>query len=172
MRRTAHPCAVPASGRLRGRGFLRYIRFLTGGALFWCGFRYAGRKGYTVGILQQMEHTSLDEIREAVEAGLAGARLRAAIRWRSFIKTHREIPQPSAPSRSSLPHRALCDRAHCYGCGPGRGCGAAGWMPIVFSAVADPVAAGLVDAFDRTTAISRVFPTALMSQKYSLWRTS
>ena len=45
MRRTAHPCAVPASGRLRGRGFLRYIRFLPGGALFWCGFRYAGRKG-------------------------------------------------------------------------------------------------------------------------------
>ena len=28
-------------------------------------------KAYTVGILQQMEHTSLDEIREAVEAGLA-----------------------------------------------------------------------------------------------------
>ena len=61
-------------------------------------------KAYTVGILQQMEHTSLDEIREAVEAGLARG---AAIRWRSFIKTHREIPRPSAPSRSSLPHRAL-----------------------------------------------------------------
>ena len=61
-------------------------------------------KAYTVGILQQMEHTSLDEIREAVEAGLA------------------------------------------------RGAAAAAQdVPIVFSAVADPVAAGLVDAFDRTT---------------------
>ena len=61
-------------------------------------------KAYTVGILQQMEHTSLDEIREAVEAGLA---------------------QGAAAAAQDV--------------------------PIVFSAVSDPVAAGLVDAFDRTT---------------------
>ena len=59
-------------------------------------------KAYTVGILQQMEHTSLDEIREAVEAGLA----RGASAGGYTVEVVYKNAQ-GAPSRSSLPHRAL-----------------------------------------------------------------
>ena len=94
-------------------------------------------KAYTVGILQQMEHTSLDEIREAVEAGLA--RGAAAGGYTVEVVYKNAQGDPTAI-------RTIAEQCAAQGAAA-----AAQDVPIVFSAVADPVAAGLVDAFDRTT---------------------
>ncbi|MFQ9679764.1 MAG: hypothetical protein ACLRZH_06375 [Ruthenibacterium lactatiformans] len=74
--------------------------------LFWCGFRYAGRKGLYRGHPPADGTHLSDEIREAVEAGLARGAA-AGYTVEVVYKNAQEIPRPSAPSRSSSPHRAL-----------------------------------------------------------------
>ena len=91
-------------------------------------------KAYTVGILQQMEHTSLDEIREAVEAGLA----RGAAAGGYTVEVVYKNAQGDPTAIRTIAEQFAAQGVDVI-------------VPIVFSAVADPVAAGLVDAFDRTT---------------------
>ena len=104
-------------------------------------------KAYTVGILQQMEHTSLDEIREAVEAGLA----RGAAAVEVVYKNAQGDPTAIRTIAEQFAAQGV-DVIVPIATGAAQGAAAAAQdVPIVFSAVADPVAAGLVDAFDRTT---------------------
>ena len=108
-------------------------------------------KAYTVGILQQMEHTSLDEIREAVEAGLARGAAAGGYTVEVVYKNAQGDPTAIRTIAEQFAAQGV-DVIVPIATGAAQGAAAAAQdVPIVFSAVADPVAAGLVDAFDRTT---------------------
>lgn len=108
-------------------------------------------KAYTVGILQQMEHTSLDEIREAVEAGLARGAAAGGYTVEVVYKNAQGDPTAIRTIAEQFAAQGV-DVIVPIATGVAQGAAAAAQdVPIVFSAVADPVAAGLVDAFDRTT---------------------
>ena len=104
-------------------------------------------KAYTVGILQQMEHTSLDEIREAVEAGLA----RGAAAGGYTVEVVYKNAQGDPTAIRTIAEQFAAQGVDVIVPIATGAAAAAQNVPIVFSAVADPVAAGLVDAFDRTT---------------------
>ena len=108
-------------------------------------------KAYTVGILQQMEHTSLDEIREAVEAGLARGAAAGGYTVEVVYKNAQGDPTAIRTIAEQFAAQGV-DVIVPIATGAAQGAAAAAQdVPIVFSAVADPVAAGLLDAFDRTT---------------------
>ena len=108
-------------------------------------------KAYTVGILQQMERTSLDEIREAVEAGLARGAAAGGYTVEVVYKNAQGDPTAIRTIAEQFAAQGV-DVIVPIATGAAQGAAAAAQdVPIVYSAVADPVAAGLVDAFDRTT---------------------
>ncbi len=104
-----------------------------------------------MGILQQMEHTSLDEIREAVEAGLARGAAAGGYTVEVVYKNAQGDPTAIRTIAEQFAAQGV-DVIVPIATGAAQGAAAAAQdVPIVFSAVADPVAAGLLDAFDRTT---------------------
>ncbi len=107
-------------------------------------------KKVTIGLIQLMEHPSLDEIRTAIEAELnakaAENGLEIAIDYKSGQNDHSTI--------NSICQQFVGDKvdaiiAIATPAAQGAATAAAGTdIPIVFSAVTDPIAAGLVENMD------------------------
>lgn len=110
----------------------------------------AQAKTYTVGILQQVEHTSLDEIRTAVEARLS----ELAAQNGTTVRVEYKNAQGDAATMKAIAGQFVSEGVDAIiPIATGAAQAAAGTtqsVPIVFSAVADPVAAGLVTSFDST----------------------
>ncbi len=96
-------------------------------------------------------NTPLDEIREAVEAGLARGAAAGGYTVEVVYKNAQGDPTAIRTIAEQFAAQGV-DVIVPIATGAAQGAAAAAQdVPIVFSAVADPVAAGLLDAFDRTT---------------------
>lgn len=139
---------LPLAG-CAGRGFLRYIRFLPGGgALFWCGFRYAGQERLYRGASSSRWNTPLwTRSGRPLRRALPGLRLAGGYTVEVVYKNAQGDPTAIRTIAEQFAAQGV-DVIVPIATGAAQGAAAAAQnVPIVFSAVADPVAAGAGGCF-------------------------
>ncbi|MCI1951850.1 MAG: ABC transporter substrate-binding protein [Clostridiales bacterium] len=108
----------------------------------------AGEKKYKIGIIQPMDHPSLDQIRETIISELS------ALGMDDKIEIDYENAQGDTAAVTTIINNMLSSNVDMLvpiATGPAQACAKATKdVPIIFSAVSNPIEAKLVDSFDKT----------------------